>query len=56
MSRIKWTSPECESRIACDGNKLRGDRVSLGICATCEKKQKERGRMIEPRGLKLEGR
>ena len=46
-------TPECASRVACDGNYLTVKRQSKGItiCARCEAALATRGKVIGPRGV-----
>ncbi len=44
-------NPTCTSKVACDGNVLVRAHVETGVCATCERTLKKRGKSIAPRGI-----
>ena len=55
MSAAKRTAyfraPECESRVACDGNILQKGRIEKGVCGKCEDTLARRGKLVAPRGI-----
>lgn len=54
--RAFYTYPECESRVACDGNALRENRLESRICGKCEKALERRGKVTEPKGINFKER